>query len=66
MRSSSSEDGDRSITGAFLEGPPCSNTDEQGWCEEISDRDPGLGGDPDGADGGVLVSLGDGLPSLEG
>jgi hypothetical protein len=24
------------------------------------------GGEPDGADGGVLVSLGDGLPSFEG
>jgi hypothetical protein len=28
--------------------------------------DPDRGGDPDGTGGGVLVSLGDGLPSLEG
>jgi hypothetical protein len=49
-----------------LEGTPCSNTDEQGRHEEISNGDPGGGGDLDGAGGGVLVSLGDGLPSLEG
>jgi hypothetical protein len=38
---------------------------EQGQHEKISNGDPGGGGDPDGT-GGVLVSLGDGLPSLEG
>jgi hypothetical protein len=64
MRSYSSKDEGRSITGAPL--PPCSNTGEQGRCEEISDGDPDDDGDPDGANGGVLVSLGDGLPSLEG
>jgi hypothetical protein len=45
---------------------PCSNTGERGRCEETSDRDLSDGGDPDGTNGGVLVSLGDGLPSLEG
>jgi hypothetical protein len=65
MRSSSSYDEDRSITGAFPEGLPCSNTGEQGRCEEISDEGPGGGGDPDGASGGVLASLGEGLPSIE-
>jgi hypothetical protein len=63
---SSSEDEERSTTGAFLEPPPpYSNTSEQGRHEEISDGDPGDGGYPDNADGGVLVSLGDGLPSLK-
>jgi hypothetical protein len=42
------------------------NTDEQGRREEISDGDPGAGGDSDGTDGGVLASLGEGLPSGEG
>jgi hypothetical protein len=65
MISSSSKDEDRSITGAFPE-PPCSNTGEQGWREEISNEDPGSGGDPDGASGGVLVALGEGLPFAEG
>jgi hypothetical protein len=65
MRSSSSKDEDRSIIGAFSE-PPCSNTIEQRQREEISDGDSGGGGDPSDAGGGVLVSLGDGLPSLEG
>jgi hypothetical protein len=46
--------------------PPCSNTDEQGWREEISDGDPGGSGDPDGTGRGVLASLGEGLPSVEG
>jgi hypothetical protein len=51
----------------FPERPPCSNTGEQGRCEEISDEDPGGGGgDPDGADDGVLESLGEGLPSAKG
>jgi hypothetical protein len=61
-----SEDEDRLITGAFSEEHPCSNTGERGRCEETSDRDLSDGGDPDGTNGGVLVSLGDGLPSLEG
>jgi hypothetical protein len=34
--------------------------------DETSDRDPGGGGDPDGASGGVLASSGRGLPSAEG
>jgi hypothetical protein len=46
--------------------PPCSNTNEQGRREEISNGDPGGGGDPDGTGGVVLVSLDDGLSSLEG
>jgi hypothetical protein len=45
---------------------PYSNTSEQGWREEISDGDPGGCGDLDGTDGGVLASLGEGLPSVEG
>jgi hypothetical protein len=45
---------------------PYSNTGEEGRREEISDGDPSGGGDSDGAGEGVLVSLGDGLPSLEG
>jgi hypothetical protein len=32
----------------------------------ISDGDSGGGGDPGSASGGVLVSLGEGLPSTEG
>jgi hypothetical protein len=44
-----------------FQSPPCSNTSEQGWHEEISDEDPGSGGDLDGASGGVLASLGEGL-----
>jgi hypothetical protein len=50
----------------FPEGPPCSNTGERGWHKEIFDGDPGGGGNPDGADGGVSASLGEGLPSVEG
>jgi hypothetical protein len=65
MRSSSFEDKDRSITGAFSEDPPNSNSGEQGRREEISNGDPGDGGDADSTDGGVLVSQGDRLPSLE-
>jgi hypothetical protein len=42
------------------------NTDEQGRREEILDENLGGSGDPDGIDGGVLVSLGEGLPSMEG
>jgi hypothetical protein len=66
MKFCSSEEKERSIIGAFSEEPPCSNTSEQGQCEEISDGDPGGGGDPDGGGGGVLASLGEGLPSGEG
>jgi hypothetical protein len=39
---------------------------EQGRREEISDGDHGGDGDPDGASGVVLPSLGEGLPSGEG
>jgi hypothetical protein len=42
------------------------NIGEQGRREEISDGDPGGDGDPDGTGGGVLASLGNGLPSGEG
>jgi hypothetical protein len=66
MRHSSSEDEDRSTTGTFSEGPPCSNTGERGWREEISNWDPGGGGDPDSASGGVEPPLGKEEPSLEG
>jgi hypothetical protein len=48
----------------FPEGPPCSNTGEQGRHEETFDEDPGGGGDPDGVGGGVLASLGKELPSM--
>jgi hypothetical protein len=65
-KSSSSEDEESSITGMFPEGPPCSNTSERGRHEEISDGDPDGGGDPNGAGGRVLASLGEGLPSAEG
>jgi hypothetical protein len=66
MRPSSSEDEDRSTIKTFSEGPPCSNTGEQGQREEISDGDPGGGGDPESVDGGVESSLGKEEPSLEG
>jgi hypothetical protein len=66
MKFSSSEYKERSIIGAFPEEPSCSKTSEQGQQEEIFDGDPGGGGDPDGVDGGVLVSLGKGFPSGEG
>jgi hypothetical protein len=49
-----------------LEGPAYSNNGEHGRWEETFDGDPGGGGDPDGTGGGVLVSLGAGLPSIEG
>jgi hypothetical protein len=49
-----------------LEEPPCSNTSEWVWCEETYEGHPSGGGDPDGAGGGVLVSLGGGLLSTEG
>jgi hypothetical protein len=66
MRPFPSEDEDRSTTGIFSEGPPCSNTDEQGRREEISDGDPGGDGDPDSTGGGVKPPLDDEEPSLEG
>jgi hypothetical protein len=66
MKFSSSEDKERSIIITFQEEPPCSNTGEQGRRDEISDRDPGGGGDPDCIDGGILMSLGKGLPFMEG
>jgi hypothetical protein len=66
MRSYSSEDEDRFTTGAFSEGPPCSNTGERGWREDTSDGDPSGGGDPDDIGGGVLVALGEEFPSAEG
>jgi hypothetical protein len=65
MKFSSSED-ERSITGAYPKELPCSKTGEQGRREEISDGDPGGSGDPDGADGGVLASLGKEFSSGEG
>jgi hypothetical protein len=66
MRSPSSEDEERSTTRAFPEDPHCSHTGELGQCEEISDGDFSGGGDPEGANSGVLAPLGDGLSSLEG
>jgi hypothetical protein len=66
MRPSSSEDEDRSTTGTFSKGSPCSNIDEQGRREEISDGDPGGGGDPDSAGGGIEPPLSEEEPSLEG
>jgi hypothetical protein len=47
-------------------GSPCSSTGEWGRLEDTSDGDPGVGGDPDGADGGVLALLGVGLSFTEG
>jgi hypothetical protein len=47
-----------SIIRVFPEELPYSNTGEQGWRDETSDGDPGGGGDPDGADDGVLASSG--------
>jgi hypothetical protein len=46
--------------------PPCLNTGEQGQCKEISYGDPSGTGDPDGAGGGVMAPLGEGLLSVEG
>jgi hypothetical protein len=66
MKFSSSEDKEISIIGTFSVGPPCSDTGEQGRCDEISDGDLGGGGDLDGTIGGVLMSLGEGLPFTEG
>jgi hypothetical protein len=50
----------------IVDGTPCSNTGERGRREDTSDGDPDGGGDLDGTDGGVLVSLGVGLPFAEG
>jgi hypothetical protein len=66
MIPSSSEDEDKSTTGTFSEGPPCSNTGERGRHEEISDGDAGGDGDPDGVSGGIEPPLGEEEPSLEG
>jgi hypothetical protein len=66
LRPSSSEDKDRSTTGTFSEGQPCSNTSEQGRHEEISDGDPGGGGHLDSVGGGVESPLGEEEPFLEG
>jgi hypothetical protein len=66
MKSSSSEDEERSTTETCLDGPACSNTGERGWWDKTSDEDLSGGGDPDGIGGGVLTSLGIGLPSAEG
>jgi hypothetical protein len=66
IRSPSSEDEERSTTGAFSEDPPCSHTGEWGQREETSYGDVSDGGDPDGAHNGVLAPSGARLPSLEG
>jgi hypothetical protein len=66
MRHSSSEDEDRSTTRTFSEGPPCSNIGENGRCEQISNGDPGGGGDQDGTGGGDEPPLSEEEPSLEG
>jgi hypothetical protein len=63
---SSSEDEERYTIGSFLEDPPCSNIGEHGRREETSGGDFRIGGDLEGAGGGVLALLGDELPSLEG
>jgi hypothetical protein len=54
------------LTSEASQRAPCSNTGEQGRREEISDKDPGGGGDLDGVGGGVLASLGEGHLSAEG
>jgi hypothetical protein len=66
MGPSLSEDEERSTTGAFPEGPPCSTIREQWQCEEISGEDYSGGREPDGADGGVEALLNGEEPSLEG
>jgi hypothetical protein len=66
IRYQSSEDKEKSTTGAFLEDPHCSHTDERGQREETSGGDISSCGDPDGASSGVLAPSSDGLPSLEG
>jgi hypothetical protein len=59
-------DEEGSITGVIPETLPCSNIGEQRQRDEISDGDPDGDKDPDGVGGGVLVSSGRGLPSVEG
>jgi hypothetical protein len=66
MKFSSSEDKSRSIIRDFPQELPYSKTSEQGRREEIFNRDPGGGGDPDGIGCGVLASLDEGFPSGEG
>jgi hypothetical protein len=66
MRSPSSEDKERSTTGAFLKDPPCSHTGERGQREETTSEDFNGGSDPEGAGGGVLAPFGDELSSFEG
>jgi hypothetical protein len=53
------------LTGVALEALPCSNTKEQRRRDEISNGDPGGGGDPDGI-GDSLCIVRRGLPSAEG
>jgi hypothetical protein len=65
-RPSSSKDEERSTIGTFSEGPPCSNTNEQWQCEEISNGDFSGEGDPDGASGGVKTLLDEDDPSFKG
>jgi hypothetical protein len=66
MRVSSSEEEERSTTGIFSEGLPCSKTGEQWQREQTSDGDPSGGVDPDGTNSGVDALLGDEEPSWEG
>jgi hypothetical protein len=66
MRSPSSEDKERSTTGAFPEDPLCSHTGERRQREETSDGDISISSDLDGAGGGILAPFGDELSSLEG
>jgi hypothetical protein len=66
MRHSSFKYEDGSTSGTFLEGPPCSNTGDQGRHEEISEGDPDGNEDPDDAGGGVEPPLSDKEPSLVG
>jgi hypothetical protein len=66
MGFSSSEDEERSTTGAFPEDPLCSHTGEREQHGETSGGDVSGGDDPEDAGGGVLAPSGDGLPSLEG
>jgi hypothetical protein len=62
----------KKLSGGFLivrsvnKALPYSNTDEQRWCDETSDGDPGGGGDPDDTGGGVCATSGKGVPSAEG
>jgi hypothetical protein len=62
--STTSEEG--SLTRVVPKALSCSNIGERRRRDETSDRDPGGGGDPDGAGGGVFASSGRGFPSAEG